>query len=115
VGVGNYRTLFNHYFMGTYDGESVWGSAHNLYIHQAAERGLIGLAALAAVLGTMTARAWQRARTAPDGLNLWAFAASVAFLVMNLTEVAFQTEQVACLIIFIWAYAEARYGANPSS
>ena len=115
VGVGNYRTLFERYFTGTYDGESVWGSAHNLYIHQAAERGLLGLLALGAVFWTMTSRAWRRVRRVPDGLNLWAFSACVAFLVMNLTEVAFQTEQVASLMIFIWAYAEARYGAAPRS
>lgn len=114
VGPGNYRTLYAHYFQGAFDGERVWGSAHNLYIHQAAERGLLGLAALAAVLGTMTARAWQRARQAPAALNLWAFSSCVAFLVMNLTEAAFQTEQVASLMIFIWALAEAQNGVKPT-
>jgi O-antigen ligase len=108
VGPGNYRTVFGRYFSGEFDGERIWGSAHNLYVHQAAERGLLGLAALAAVLGTMTWRAWRRARRAPDAPNLWAFAACCAFLVMNMTEVAFQNEQVTSLMLLIWAYAEAR-------
>jgi O-antigen ligase len=112
VGLGNYRTVFDRYFQGVFDGERVWGSAHNLYIHQAAERGLLGLAALAGVLWTMTARAWRRARLSGSAADLWALAACAAFLVMNLTEVAFQTEQVASLMIFIWAYAEARHGAD---
>jgi hypothetical protein len=30
-----------------------------------------------------------------------------AFIVMNLTEVAFQNELVATLLLFIWARAEA--------
>lgn len=115
VGPGNYRSLFDLYFKGVFDGESVWGSAHNLYIHQTAERGLLGLSALAAVLWTMTARSWQRLRQAPQASNLWAFASCVAFLVMNLTEVAFQNEQVMSLMIFIWAFAEARHKQGATS
>ena len=110
VGIGNYKTVFTQYFQGSFDGQSVWGSAHDLYIHQAAERGLVGLAALFAVLWTMTKRSWDRARASGSAANLWALSACAAFLVMNLTEVAFQTEQVATLMIFIWAYAEARHG-----
>jgi O-antigen ligase len=112
VGIGNYKTVFTQYFQGAFDGQSVWGSAHDLYIHQAAERGLVGLAALFAVLWTMCKRSWDRARAAGSAANLWALSACAAFLVMNLTEVAFQTEQVASLMIFIWAYAEARHGAD---
>jgi len=112
VGVGNYKTVFARYFQGEFDGERVWGSAHDLYIHQAAERGLLGLAALGGVLWTMTRRAWDRARASGSAADLWALSACAAFLVMNLTEVAFQTEQVASLMIFIWAYAEARHGAD---
>lgn len=112
VGLGNYKTVFTQYFQGSFDGETVWGSAHDLYIHQAAERGLVGLAALAAVLWTMCRRSWDRARASGSAANLWALSACAAFLVMNLTEVAFQTEQAASLMIFIWAYAEARHGAD---
>lgn len=106
AGPGNYRTLFTRYFSGEFDGETVWGSAHNLYIHEAAERGLLGLAALAGVLSAMTSRAWRRAKDNPDAVNLWALSATAAFLAMNLTEVAFQTEQLATLMLFIWCWAE---------
>ncbi|MDE2237432.1 MAG: O-antigen ligase family protein, partial [Elusimicrobia bacterium] len=68
AGPGNYRTLFTHYFQGVLDGQRVWGSAHNLYIHQAAERGLLGLAALGGLLATMTWRAWRRVQSAATPL-----------------------------------------------
>ena len=108
VGPGHYQTAYSDYFQGKLAGQWVWGSAHNLYLHQLAERGLLGLSALLAALSALTWRAWRRARLLPDGLNLWALAACAAFLVMNLTEVAFQNEQVTTLFLFIWTWAEAR-------
>ncbi len=109
VGIGNYKTVFASYYSGTLENQRVWGSAHDLFIHQAAERGLVGLAALFAVLTAMVGRAWKRVRQRSSALNLWAFSASWAFIVMNLTEVAFQTEQVATVMLLIWALAEARH------
>ena len=109
VGIGNYKTVFTHYFNGVLEEQRVWGSAHDLFIHQAAERGLVGLAALFAVLVTMVGRAWKRVKERSSALNLWAFAASCGFIVMNLTEVAWQTEQVATVMLLIWALAEARH------
>lgn len=111
VGPGNYRRVFLELWPGTIDGQRDWASAHNLYVHQAAERGLAGLAALGSVLVTMMRRAWQRLRRDSNASNLWAFAACAAFLVMNLTEVAWQTEQVASMVLFIWCFAEARQEA----
>jgi O-antigen ligase len=108
VGPGNYRIVFSQVWSQLIEGQRVWGSAHNLYIHQAAERGLLGLAALAGVLWTLTARAYVRARKSADVRNLWSLAACAAFLAMNLTEVAWQTEQVTSLFLFIWCYAEVR-------
>jgi O-antigen ligase len=112
VGPGNYRSIFTTYYQGYFDGENVWGSAHNLYIHHAAERGLLGLTALFSVLGALCLRAWRRARIRPDAANLWALGACAGFLVMNLTEVAFQNEQVCSLLLFIWAWAEGRPEAD---
>lgn len=108
VGPGNYYAVFDRYFAGVVAGQKVWGSAHNLYLHQLAERGLIGLGALLTALGLLLARAAARARRDPNGWNLWALSATVAFLVMNLTEVAFQNEQVTTLFLFAWALGEAR-------
>lgn len=109
VGPGHYQTAYANYFQGQLAGQWVWGSAHNLYLHQLAERGVLGLSALLAVLSALSWRAYRRARTLPDGLNLWALAACAAFSVMNLTEVAFQNEQVTTLFLFIWTWAEARH------
>jgi O-antigen ligase len=107
AGPGHYRTLFTTYFQGTLDNESVWGSAHNLYLHQLAERGLIGAAGLAAALGTLLAGAWNSARRDGAGRGLWALSAFAAFLVMNLTEAAFQNEQVTTLVLLVWAWGTA--------
>lgn len=114
VGPGNYRSVFMLYFQGGIDGENVWGSAHNLYLHQLAERGLLGFAALAAALFALSAQAWQRARANPNPWTLWAWASMAAFLVMNLTEVAFQNEQMTALVLFAWAWsaANAREGVR---
>lgn len=106
VGPGNYATVFSNYFKGSLEEQASWGSAHNLYLHQAAERGLLGLAALACALGTLTARAFRRARANPNAWNLWAWGAMAGFLVMNLTEVAFQNELVCVTVLFIWCWAE---------
>lgn len=102
AGPGNYATLFSGYFDGLLDNQRLWSSAHNLYLHQLAERGLLGAAALAAVLWTMSARAWRAARAAPGPDTLWAAAATAAFLVMNATETAFQNELVSTTLLLVW-------------
>ena len=77
-----------------------------------AERGLLGFAALAIVLAVLTVLAWRRARKNPNAFNLWAAGSMVCFLVMNLTEVAFQNEQVTTLVLFIWAWSSANSGVT---
>ncbi|MFA6316448.1 MAG: O-antigen ligase family protein [Elusimicrobiota bacterium] len=109
IGLGHYKTQFVAYFQGKVDGQWVWHSAHNIYIHQLAERGLAGLTALLTLFWIMTARAYRRAKAAPTGPNLWAWASMVAFLVMNLTESTFQVELMATTILFLWAWAEANH------
>ncbi len=104
AGPANYSTLFTTYFQGALDNERVWGSAHSLYLHQLAERGLIGAAGLAAALGTLAAGAWRAARRDGGARSLWAVSALAAYLVMNLTEVAFQNELLTTLMLFIWAW-----------
>lgn len=102
VGPGGYRAVFPAYFDGTLDGQRVWGSAHNLIIHQAAERGLVGLAALAAVCAALVSGLRAPSSKRPNGWFLWSLSATAAFLFMNMTEAAFQTEQVATLFLAIW-------------
>ena len=72
-------------------------------------------AALLALFWSFLARAWRHARRDSNALSLWALAATAAFLVMNLTESAFQNEQIATLFLFIWALGEtapARAGGD---
>lgn len=111
VGPGGYRLLYQSFGGTAFDGQAVWGSAHDLYLHQLAERGLVGLAVVLAVLGVMTWRAVGAARRRPDAVRLWAAGAMAAFFVMNVTEVAFQNEQVTTLLLYIWCLAET--GASP--
>ncbi|MEK7857772.1 MAG: O-antigen ligase family protein [Elusimicrobiota bacterium] len=110
AGPGRYHDLFELYHPGPLR-EDVWGSAHNLYLHQLAERGLLGLTALGAALGTLTLRAYRRCAAAATPWNLWAFGSCAAFLAMSLTEVTFQNEQATSLFLFIWAWAERSHKA----
>jgi len=108
IGVNNYRAVLPRYLSHTFeDSQRSWGTAHSLYIHHFAERGFVGLAALGWLLWALTRRAWQRAVRAPAFWTLWAWGATVCFLVMNLTEVALQTELVWMLLWAVWLAAEA--------
>ncbi len=107
VGPANYATVFTRYFQGILDKTRVWSSAHNIILQQLAERGLVGLTALLALGWALLTRAWQRVRQAPNARTLWALAATTAFFVMNLTESAFQNEQITTLFLFIWTLGEA--------
>jgi O-antigen ligase len=108
VGPGNYNELFPNYFHGAIEKQAVWGSAHNLFLHQLAERGLLGAAALVFVLGVLTLGAWRRAQKSSDARDLWAWGAMIAFLFMNITEVAFQNELMTTLLLFIWCWSQGR-------
>ena len=88
--------------MTAWDALIAWGNAHNVYLHQLAERGFLGLILLLAALWLMLLGAWRAEQARRDAWTLWAAAATAAFLVMNLTEVAWQTEQVFTLFIFVW-------------
>lgn len=107
VGPGGFHRLFTAYHPEALDGEYGWGSAHNLYLHQLAERGLAGAAALAVLLGTMAARAVRAARTTPDARALWAAGAFCAFLILCMTETSFQNEQFSALLLLVWAWGTA--------
>jgi O-antigen ligase len=108
VGPGHYRTEFHLYHPGLLAEQAEWASAHNLYAHQLAERGLVGEAALLALFAVLLARARRAARARRDAAALWAAAAVPAFLVMNLTETAWQSEQLATLFLLVWALGAAR-------
>lgn len=105
AGPGGFHRLFTSYYLGgPLDGEIGWASAHNLYLHQLAERGIIGLTALLALAATFLARALRAARGAQDASALWSLAAVVLLLLMSLTETSFQNEQFASLFLLVWAW-----------
>ena len=109
AGPGHYLTEFPRYYSGPpMDGQTVWASAHSLYLQQLAERGLAGETALLLLLGILLVRAYRAARARRDAASLCAAAAVPAFLVMNLTETAWQTEQLATLFLLLWALGVAR-------
>ncbi len=102
VGPGGYREAFPRYHPEILDGEASWGNAHDLYLHQFAERGVPGLLILLAALMAFVRGALLAERERRDARSMAAVAATAAFLIMNLTEVAWQTEQVATLFLFVW-------------
>lgn len=104
VGPGGYNRLFSSYYAAPLDGQRNWGSAHNLYLHQLAERGLAGALALLVLCVTLAVRALRAARGDVDTRALWSAAAVAAFLAMSLTETAFQNEMFATLFLLIWAW-----------
>ena len=104
AGPGGYHRLFSAYHAGPLDGEKDWGSAHNLYLHQLAERGVAGGLALIVLCGVLLSRAVKAAQKDADTRALWAAGAVAAFLAMSLTETSFQNEQFAALLLLIWAW-----------
>jgi O-antigen ligase len=104
AGPGGYHRLFSTYHAGKLDGETDWGSAHNLYLHQLAERGIAGGLALLVMCGVLLTRAAMAARKEADTRALWSAGAVAAFLAMSLTETSFQNEQFAALLLLIWAW-----------
>lgn len=115
VGPGGYRRLFSSYHPGTLDGEGAWGSAHSLYLHQLAERGLVGAAALAALCTALFARALRAAREDADTRTLWAAGSVAAFLALSLTETSFQNEQFSTLLLLIWAWGTVSLRQRPEN
>ncbi|MHB2025449.1 MAG: O-antigen ligase family protein [Elusimicrobiota bacterium] len=104
AGLSNYNTLFGRYHSLPFAGEPSWGNAHNLYLMQLAERGLAGFCALALVLGAMVYQAWTRWRLRPSFQSLWFLSWMAAFLIMNLTESAWQVGMVwmPTLALYCW-------------
>ena len=110
VGHNNFRAEFPKYIDTVFDDKrKSFGTAHNLYFHHLAERGILGLAVLFWLLGAFTLEAWRRSRDKPEAVHLWALATSVAFLVLNLTEVALQVEIFWMLVFFVWIISESKY------
>lgn len=90
IGPDNVKKVFKKFHPEPIGYQEVWGSLHNLYIHQAAERGLVGLGALLFLFGAMLWFAFKRFRLQSNAYTLWALCALPAYYMMNLTEISFQ-------------------------
>lgn len=117
VGVGpdNVKKVFTRFHPEPVGYEGIWGSLHNLYIHQAAERGLLGLGALLLLFWTMFRFALERFRKARSPYALWALCALPVYYVMNLTEISFQHVHTAFAIFLALAFSAAAVEEKLSS
>lgn len=103
AGPGGVKKLFLRYVDGPPPEGKVWGSLHNLYIHQAAERGLVGLAALLALFSGMFLVSLRNFRASPSELTLWPLAIMPAWFLMNFTEISFQHVHTSYAVLFALA------------
>ena len=109
VGVGpdNIKRVFKKFHPEPFPEEGVYGTLNNLYIHQAAERGLPGLAALLFLFVSTFLFALKRFRAAKSPYALWALGALPAFYVVNLTEISFQHVHTSFAIFMALAFSAA--------
>lgn len=109
VGIGpdNVKRVFTRFQPEQIGYEKTWGSLHSLYIHQAAERGIVGLCALLFLFWAMYALAVRRFKAAAGPYTLWALCALPAYYVMNLTEISFQHVHTSFAIFLALAFSAA--------
>jgi O-antigen ligase len=104
-GPANTKELFPLYCPKPYPENTVWGSLHNLYIHQAAERGLVGLSALLLLFASMFMAALRALRAAPSALTIWPMALIFSWFLMNVTEISFQHVHTSYAVLLALAAA----------
>jgi O-antigen ligase len=92
---------------------AAWGSLHNLYLHQAAERGLVGLGALLFLFLSLFLFAFHLFRAAPGPFTLWAVCVLPAYYVMNITEISFQHVHTSFAVFMALAFASAYSAERP--
>jgi len=109
VGVGpdNIKRVFKKFHPEPFPEEGIYGTLNNLYVHQAAERGLLGLGALLLLFLTMFIYAAKLFKAKASPYALWAVCALPAFYVVNLTEISFQHVHTAFAIFMALAMAAA--------
>lgn len=107
VGPDNIKKVFKKFHPEPFPEEGLYGTLNNLYVHQAAERGIPGLAALVFLFGSIFFFALAGFRRAPGPYTLWALCALPAFCVVNLTEISFQHVHTAFAIFLALAFSAA--------
>lgn len=99
VGPANVKKMFPEYHPPPFPEDKQWGSLHNLYIHQTAERGFIGLAALLTLFAAMLLTAYRNYRNAQSPHTLWGLIIMPAWFTMNITEITFQHVHTAYTVL----------------
>jgi len=109
VGVGpdNVKKVFKKFHPAPFPEEGIYGTLNNLYVHQAAERGLLGLGALLFLFLALLLFAASRYRMTANTYALWAVCALPAFYVVNITEISFQHVHTAFAVFLALAFAAA--------
>lgn len=107
AGPANVKELFPVYCPPPYPENTVWGSLHNLYIHQTAERGFVGLAALLTLFAAMFITALRAHRASPSAVTAWAIAIMAPYYLMNATEITFQHVHTSYAVLLALAAAIA--------
>ncbi|MDA8243446.1 MAG: O-antigen ligase family protein [Elusimicrobia bacterium] len=107
VGPDNVKKVFKRFHPKPFPEEGIYGTLNNLYVHQAAERGSLGLAALLFLFWAMLRFARRRYGETASPYALWALCALPAFYVMNLTEISFQHVHTSFAIFLALAFAAA--------
>jgi len=107
VGPSNLKLVYNDYNPYSIEGQRNWGNVHNLYLQQAAERGVIGLCAVLCLFAAFWRNAYARWKTSGAFIALCASAAMPAFILMNFTETSFQHALPAFSIFIILAAAHS--------
>ena len=107
VGPDNVKKVFKKFHPDPIGYEETWGSLHNLYIHQAAERGLLGLGTLLLLFAAFFMFALGKFRATASPYALWALCVLPAYYAMNLTEISFQHVHTAFAIFMALAFAAA--------
>lgn len=106
VGPDNVRKVFADFCPELIAGRS-WSSLHDIYLHQAAERGILGLGALLYLFSAMLGAARRNFKKEKSPYTLWALCALPAFFLMNLTETSFQNSHPSAAIFLALALSSA--------
>lgn len=107
IGPDNVKKVFKKFHPEPIGYMETWGSLHNLYIHQAAERGLIGLGALALLFTAFFLFARGNFLAVRSPYTLWALCALPAYYAMNITEISFQHVHTAFAAMLALAFSSA--------
>jgi O-antigen ligase len=115
-GLGNFRRVFETEYNPEVNEDLRHGvHAHNLWLQETAEVGVLGGAAYAALWGAIVWRAWRLARLRPTFATVGAFLAIAATTVTNLTDTVPEMaggQRIYTLTWILFGLVEAQAGTS---